>query len=109
MATAGDPGLGTIQGSGQHSSFVDPDLWVFLQVVIVPDAFVQSAEGIVFLCQSTVHCDVDAGVRGDHAPQVAGLLDCLQLCLFAGGAWRVVLFLGCGLMENLNIYGKDVL
>ena len=38
MAMAGDPGLGTIQGSGQHSSFVDPDLWVFLQDVVVPDA-----------------------------------------------------------------------
>ena len=28
------------QGSGQHSSFVDVDLWVFLQVVFVPDTSV---------------------------------------------------------------------
>ncbi len=40
VATAGDPGLGTIQGSGQHNSCVDPDLWVFLQDVVVPDALV---------------------------------------------------------------------
>ena len=31
MATIGDPGLSTIQESGQHNSFVDIDFNVFLQ------------------------------------------------------------------------------
>ena len=40
VATAGDPRLGTIHGSSQHSSFVDADRWGFLQVVFVPDTSV---------------------------------------------------------------------
>lgn len=39
MATVGDPGLSTLQESGQRSSFEDADLCVFLHVVI-PDMFV---------------------------------------------------------------------
>ena len=36
----GDPGLSTIQESGQHNSFVDIDLCVFLYIFVVPDTFV---------------------------------------------------------------------
>ena len=49
MATIDDPGLSTIQESGQHNSFIDTDVLVFLWVFIVPYTFVQSTEGAVCL------------------------------------------------------------
>ncbi len=40
VMTVRDPGLSTIQESGQHNSFVYTDLRVFFEVVIVPDTSV---------------------------------------------------------------------
>ncbi len=92
--TVRDPGLSTIQESGQHNSFVYTDLRVFFEVVILPDTSVWSAEctvlATVCLGQPVINFFVNLGVRRDHAPQVAEVVDNLQFCLFDGNAWWTI-------------------
>lgn len=49
MTEVCDPGLGAIEKRGEYYGLVFTDLDLDLQVVVVPDPFIQSAEGTACL------------------------------------------------------------
>ncbi len=61
----------------------------------------------VCLGQPVINFFVNLGVRRDHAPQVAEVVDNLQFCLFDGNAWWMVHFLWCELMQNFRLLQAD--
>ena len=75
MVSVCDPRLRAVQEGGQYHSSVDADLGVFLQVFVIPDTVVESAESTVCLCQSVVYIFINLCIRGDCASQVGKLLD----------------------------------
>ena len=107
MVSVSDPRLGAIQEGGLYHGSVHTDLCGFLQVLVVPDATVKSAKSTACLCQSVVHLFVDSCIRGDGAPQVGELLDCLQFSLANCNVGWAVRFLGGGLVENLCLLQAD--
>ena len=56
------PRLRAIQQSSEYYGSVDTDLGVLPQVFVVPDSFVESAEGAVCFGESVVYFPVDLGV-----------------------------------------------
>lgn len=58
----GDPRLRAVQEGGQYDGSVSADLCAVLQVFVVPDSFVQSAESTVCFCKSVVNLLVDLNI-----------------------------------------------
>ena len=93
--------------SSEYHGSVDADFCGFLQVLVVPDRTVESAESTACLCQPVVLLFVDFCVRGNCAPQVHELLNCFQFCLANCDVRWAERFLGGGLMEDLCLLQAD--
>lgn len=75
----GNPRLGTVQEGTRYNGSVYTNLRAFLQMLVVPDSFLWPNECTVCLCQSVINLFIDLGIQGNDTPQVAELMNCLQL------------------------------
>lgn len=62
MVVVGYPRLRAIQQGGEYDGFIDANLGALLQMLAVPDSFIESAENADFLGQSVVYFPVDLGI-----------------------------------------------
>ena len=63
MTAVCDPGLGAIEKGGEQFRPVYTNLGLDLQVLVVPDPFMQSAEGTTCFGQPVVDFLVNPGIR----------------------------------------------
>ena len=79
MLSVRNPGLGAIEGGGDHNTAVHFNLCFNAERVVVPDTLLKASEGVTCFGLAAFYILCSSGIIGDDASKVSEGFHCIQL------------------------------